>query len=403
MIDAFIGRQPIFDRQLRVYAYELLFRPSSANQANILDGDRATSQVILNTVTAIGLERIIGTRRAFINLTRSFVLDNRPLPFSRNQVALEILEDIEVDQELLEGVKRLANMGYFIALDDFLFHESLRPLVELADLIKIDLRAADRSTVAAHVSELRPYGVKLLAEKVETQEEFAFCRELGFDYFQGYFLCRPKVIKGRRLPANRVAILRLVSELQKPDIDVHDIEKTIGQDLSLSYKLLRYINCAAFSPARKIESIRQAIVLMGTDAIKRWATLLALAEIDDKPHELMTSAMVRGKMCEHLALLMGHSHLSSFFTVGLFSVLDALMDLPLEQILPSLPISDEIAAALLRYEGPLGEVLHSVAAYERGDWDVLTGSRLTPAQASDTYLQSIHWADETLHSLSGPQ
>ncbi|MFN2337829.1 MAG: EAL and HDOD domain-containing protein, partial [Gammaproteobacteria bacterium] len=342
MQDIFIGRQPIFDRELKLYAYELLFRSGMANHAGQFDGDQATSQVIVNVFMELGLDQIVGPHWAFINMTRAFIIASAPLPFPRDRVVLELLEDIRPDPEVIEGLRGFTDQGYQVALDDFIYHESLRPLVELAHIVKIDLMAVPREDLARHVEQLRQHQVKLLAEKIETEEEFEYCKGLGFDYFQGYFLSRPSVVQGSQLPPNRLAVLQLLAKVQDPNSDARDLELLISQDVALSYKLLRYINSAFFAFPKEIDSIRQAVVYLGMRAIKTWVSLLAVAGLGDKPVELVPQAMQRARMCELLARTARRPNPESYFTVGLFSLLEALMEAPLAQILEALPFSEEI-------------------------------------------------------------
>jgi EAL and modified HD-GYP domain-containing signal transduction protein len=405
MQDIYIGRQPIFDRDLEVYAYELLFRSGSLNQAADanapFDGDRATSQVIVNAFIEIGLDQIVGNRRAFINLTRSFVTAATPLPFPQDRVVLEILEDIEPDAEVLAGLRTLAGQGYQMALDDFVFQEDRQALLEVAHIVKIDLMAVPRETLQAEVARLRRHDVRLIAEKVETHEDFEQCRELGFDYFQGYFLSRPNIVQGRQLPPNRLAVLQLLARLQDPQADAGDIERLVAQDVALSYKLLRYINSAFFALPKKIESIRQAVIYLGTRAIRTWVSLLVVAGLDDKPAALVAQAMQRARMCELLAQRARRPQPDAYFTVGLFSLLEALLDAPLESILDTLPFSDGIRDALLRQEGPYGEALACVIAYERGHFLKARFDRLGATEMTDTYLAATHWADQSASAAAG--
>lgn len=401
MQDIYIGRQPIFDRGLNVYAYELLFRSGTQNHAGEVDGDQATSQVIVNAFIEIGLDQIVGDQRAFINLTRSFVTSSTPLPFPKERVVLEVLENVHPDAEVIAGVRNLTEQGYSIALDDFIFREDLRPLLELAHIVKIDLMSTPREQLDEHVRLLRSYDVKLLAEKIETQEEFERCKALGFDYFQGYFLSRPNIVQSQQLPPNRIAVLQLLSKLQDPDSDTDEIEKLVSQDVALSYKLLRYINSAFFALPRKIDSIRQAVVYLGMKAIKTWVTLLVVAGLGNKPAELVIQAMQRAKMCELLAQTAKRPQTEAYFTVGLFSLLEALMDAPLEKILDSLPFSEDIRNALLRLEGPYGEALACVIAYEKGDFLRARFDRLAPSQMTEAYLASARWADQSANALGG--
>lgn len=399
--EVYVGRQPIYDRQLKVVAYELLFRTSSAQDAaEVLDGHLATTQVIVNTFLEIGLDQIVGpAHRAFINLPRQFFLEDCALALPPERVVLEVLEDIEPDPAVLAGVGRLAEQGYVIALDDFLYHEGLQPLVELAQLIKIDIMGMSPATIRDHVQRLRPYGVPLLAEKVESREEFQLCKALGFELYQGFFFCKPNVVRGQRRPSNRLAILRLLSRLQDPDIGAEELETLIVQDVSLSYKILRYINSAALALPRKVESIHQAVVYLGLQTIKRWVTLLSLAGLEDKPLELLVTALVRAKMSEELARAAGRCNLDSYFTVGLFSALDALMDDALEGLLEELPLSETLKAALLRREGPMGEVLSCVLSYERAAWDELPCDDRLRRGLRKAYFSAIAWAETVREGL----
>lgn len=392
MIDALVGRQPIFDRRLDVIGYELLFRGHDTDHARVVDADQATTQTILNTFLEIGLDQIVGKEPAFINLTRSFILEELPLPFPPDQVVLEVLEDITVDRELISALQDLSNRGYRIALDDVVNPYDLRPLLPIAHIVKLDLLAIDRTKIAPYAAFLRQYKVKLLAEKVETPQMQNMCQRLGFDYFQGYFLCRPMLVKGQRIPTSRLALLRLLAKLQDPDMEFRELEQIIGQDASLGYKLLRLINSAYYSLRAEVASIHQALTLLGIKSIQSWVSLILLAEIDDKPRELLTIAMIRAKMCELLAQALKMRNEETFFLVGLFSVLDAMLDLPMEKVLKSLPLTDEIVRALLKNEGKLGKVLQHVLMYERGEWDKIEQFGIEIRPLRNAYLESLKWA-----------
>jgi len=388
---AFVGRQPIYGRSIDMFAYELLFRHNEVNHATFTDGDAATAQVMLNTFVEIGLDHIVDDHLAFINLTRDFVLGNYYVALPNDRVVLEVLENMGVDQELMDALQRLSKLGYQIALDDFVYHESLKPLVELADIIKVDVLELDRDTVAQHVKILRQYPVKLLAEKVETHEEFEFCRDLGFDYFQGYFFCKPKVISAKSMPANRMAILALLTQLQNPTIEISQLERIIQEDLSLGSQVLRYINTAFFEMPKQIDSIDQAVYMVGTDRLRTWASLLMLARIEDKPVELLVTAIVRARMCEQLALAHHVREVDQYFTVGLFSILDGLLDQPLDDLITTLPLGEDIRQALLWRKGPLGMTLECVLAYERGDWDTVLCHGVEVETVKSVYLEAISW------------
>jgi EAL and modified HD-GYP domain-containing signal transduction protein len=398
--DIFVGRQPIYDAGLNVVAYELLFRAGRHETADVQDADHATTQVILNTFMEIGLERIVGTAPAFFNLTREFVVGGLPFPAAPEQVGLEILEDIDIDDELIQGTRKLAERGYTILLDDFVYHESLRPLVDLADIVKIDVLALGREETARHVEILREYDVKLLAEKVETQEEFEYYQALGFEYYQGFFFCRPKVVSGRRIPINKLAVLQLLAKVQDPRVEFEELEDLISQDVSLSFRMLKLINSAQFALRKKVESLRQALVILGLRAIRNWISLLALAKVEGKPNELLVVALIRGKMCELLARAGGRRDAETFFTVGLFSVLDAMLDQPLVEVVASLPLAEEINQGLLRHQGPHGNALACAIAYERGDWAHTQCMGVSEHDIQSAYLEALDWADNVKGAIS---
>lgn len=399
MSDVFVGRQPIYNQDLEVVAYELLFRSGGTNWADITDGEYATSQVVHDAFMEIGLESLVGPKRAFINLTRDFILQDYTAVFPADRVVLEVLEDIVVDAELIEAVRALSHQGYTIALDDFIFEEHLRPLIEIADIVKVDVLALDRSALRQNVARLSQYDVELLAEKVETRDDLACCRELGFDYFQGYFLCEPDIVTGQRSPANRLAVLRLLAKLQEAGTTTDELEAIIRQDVSLSYKLLRLVNADPNLP-HQIESIHQTLLHLGTKFIAAWGSLIMLADIGDKPHELMVTAMIRGKMCELLAEAQQLPDRERFFTVGLFSVLDTLLDSPMTDIVASLPLTEDVKQALLTYEGVLGHTLRSVLAYERGHWADIVELGLDRWVVGEAYLQALIWSSAVGNQLA---
>jgi c-di-GMP phosphodiesterase len=397
--DIFIGRQGIFDGNMGIFGYELLYRSSTNNSAGNFNGDHATSLVVVNTFMEMGLDQVVGAHLAFINLTRNFLTGELPLPFPKDKVILEVLEDITIDAELVEGIRALAQQGYTIALDDCVYSECLVKLLEFAHIVKIDIQALGMDKVREHVEKFRRHPVKLIAEKIETQQEFDLCRDLGFDYYQGYFLCLPRVLTGQSIPDNKLSILRLLSQLQDPNTPPSELEKIISQDLSLSYKLMRYINSAFFALPRKVESIQQALVYIGNRAIKTWVTLLVMRGIEDKPSALTNTALARARMCEQLAIKNNARDPETYFTVGLFSVVDAMMDVPMERVLNALPFTDDVRSALLLHQGPLGAALSCTIAYERGDWNRVAFGGLVADVVASVYLDSIAWADEISGSL----
>lgn len=397
----YVGRQPIFDRNLKVYAYELLYRSGMSGGAaqGRVSGDRATTDTIVNAFLEIGLERLVGTRCGAINLTEDFLLGDNKLPFSPQQIILEILEDVPVSEALIAAVTRLKREGYTIALDDYLFNPAHEPLLRLADIVKIDILALDAQQLEEHVHVLRRFDVKLIAEKVETPQEFIRCRDLGFDLFQGYFLSRPQIVSAERLPSNRLAILNLLAVLNNAEAEPEDLAEAINADVAVSYKLLKVLNSAAINLPRKVESIQQGVVLLGRRKLVSWASMLAVSTMDDRPAELVRTAMIRAKMCELLAEQAGLGPLESYCTVGLFSALDLLMQQPLAKLIQPLPLSGDIVAGLLHREGKLGAALDCAIAYETGDWEKIRFDKLTADDILVANIEAVTWANALLDSL----
>lgn len=390
MRDIYIGRQAIFDRNLDVYAYELLFRSSHKNYSDIsalANGDSATSEVLLNAFMEIGLDRIAGPHLVFVNLTRNFFLELPEIPFEKDRMVLELLEDVPVDERLLQAVRKLSQDGQLLALDDYSFEADREPLLPLVDIVKVEVPALSFGTIRSEIPKLKAHGVKLLAEKIETEEEYQQLLELGFDYFQGYYFSRPTVIQGKRLDENQMIVLRLISELNNPDVTINELEKLISQDASLSYKILRYINSAAIGMPREVTSIRKAVIFMGLSRIRAWTSLLAMCRLDGRPQAHFTTALVRAHMCEHLARH-GGCPPDTGFTVGLLSILDLLMDRPLTEIVDELALAGEIRSALLEYQGTAGQALRCARAYEMQDWESVQFEGVSDEAIINSYLDA---------------
>jgi EAL and modified HD-GYP domain-containing signal transduction protein len=399
MATIFLARQPIYNSQLSVFAYELLYRSKISNQANITDGNEATTDVIVSALMDIGLENIVGNRLAFINMTRGFLVGDLPLPQMQAQIVLEVLENQVPDEELITGLESLAHSGYRIALEDFIYTPKFDRLLEISQFVKLDVSVLSQTDLVIHVNKLSEYNVKLLAEKIETQEEFEYCKSLGFDYFQGFFFSKPQVVIGKRVEGDRFIVLRFIAKLQEPEASIDELENLISHDASLVYHLLRYMNSAFYSLRTKIESIKHALTLLGTDEVKKWASLMLMLRLaDKKPKDLMLTGMMRGKMAELIGRADPNSKADQYFIVGLFSILDALLDMPLDEVLKSLPLTEEVRAALLSYSGKMGEVLQCIQYYEQANWDVLM-DRIDHATYQNAYLQAIKWATEMGSSL----
>ena len=350
--------------------------------------------MVLNTFIEIGLERVVGNLPAFVNFTREFVLGQYPIPAQPERIVVELLEDVEPDEEIVKALKSYADSGFRIALDDFVYSDAYKPLFPIASLVKLDMLALGREKMQETVSLLRPYRLKLVAEKVDSAEDLEFCQRLGFHYFQGYFLTKPQIVRGQRMPTNRVALLRLLSKLYDPNVHIKDVEELVSQDVSLSYRLVRCVNSALYAPRYPIDSIRQAIFVLGLNQLTSWVSIMSLSGLNDKPSELLMMALVRAKMCEFLARELGLPSPDSYFTVGLFSLLDALLDRPMDEVLSALPLAEELAEALLKKEGEAGEILGCVIAQEQNDLEAIEQLGFDPEVVNPCWVRAVEWARE---------
>ena len=395
MADICVARQPIYDRDLDVYAYDLLFSSGDAADASqVIDSEAASSTVVVQTFANMGLQDLVGGRPAALTVSQSFLLDAGSLQLPAERLILELLGAVEPSGEVLAAVAQLKQRGYTIALDNFTYSPEREPLLELADIVKLDAGALGQQGLWQQQGKLAGRALKLGAKRVETHDELEFCRNLGFDYYQGTFLSQPKLVTKRTVPTNRLAKLAVLAELNSPDADFDSLERLISRDVGLSYRFLRYINSAFFSLPHRVGSIRQALVLLGLGAVRKWATLLTIADFDDKPDELIVTAMVRAKMCELAAASRPPREREEFFTVGMFSVVDALLDSPMDVVLASLPLSDEVKDALHRRQGAQGVVLKAVLGYEQARFEDLKALVPRGMSAQEIYTQAIAWARE---------
>ncbi len=398
---ALVARQAIFDPSQRVVAYELLYRASEDAKAAVFDDpDRACRQTILSAVCDIGLDELVGANLAFVNLTEAVLLSGQLSILPASRVVIEVLEDVASSAQVRASLEEQKQRGFQIALDDFELQGPTAALADLADIIKVDVLGKDDEEVAAIVSRLRATtSAKLLAEKVETHREYDFYKELGFDYFQGFFLCRPQMVSRGRVPQYKAGVLELLAALEDASASLESLECLVQRNATLSYKLLKILNSSMVGLRCRVDSIGHATVLIGHQRLKRWATLIALAGFDDCPDELLNLALIRGRMCELLGGHQGEKNTDSYFTVGLFSVLDAMSGLTMEQLMEQMPLAPPVRDALALREGPLGNLLRGVLEYERGDWGQNGAFEALGGKLAESYLNAVQWADQTRASL----
>ncbi len=398
-MNIYVARQPIFRKDRSLHGYELLFRDGLTNAFPDMDGSEATSRVLSGIFFAMGMDKVAGTGVVFINFTEELLVNRIPLMFPRDQVVVEVLEDVAPGDEVVEACVEIANEGYCIALDDFRYRPELARLIRPAKIIKFDLRATPLDTLSPLLEKLSPFGVDFLAEKVETHEEFREAVKRGFTYFQGYFFSRPEILEGRDISTPRLNLLEIMAEANRDDVSFDKLEKIIQRDVAISYKLLRYINSAYFHRISEITSIRQAIVRLGEKHIRRFFSLIAMATLaSGKPDELIRESVVRARFCEELGGC-GPCEISQdeLFTLGLFSLIDAIMDDSMDALMERLPLSEEMKGALVRGEGRLGDYLELAKSYVRGHWEDVSmrakGLGLDDDRLPECFLDSVAWAD----------
>lgn len=400
----FAARQPIFDIEKSVYAYELLFRDSLVNAfpQGICDTE-ATSKMIEGLQFNLGLDTLANNKPAFINFTHDTLLDRYPLLLPKEQVVVEILETVKPGKKLLEACQELKAKGYTLALDDYEHQEVWKHFYPLVDIIKIDYKLTPLDEIKQILEALKPFPhIKLLAEKVENYDEFNQAVELGFVYFQGYFFSRPEVIQSRNLTPSHTAIANLMAELSAPDPDLEKSVQVFESDVNLSFKLLRYAQSPLFKRRSEISTIKQAVVMLGHDELKRFASLMFSAQFsNDKPAELTVMSLLRARFCESVANLPGQSEdKSSAFLVGLLSLIDAMLDAELVELLEKLPLAETIKETLCNKKGKLALYLHLVCAFEQADWKqaqkIADHLALELDSVEGQYKEALAWVDERL-------
>ncbi len=400
--EVYVARQPILTARQQLYGYELLYRSSLRNAMDGVDSTTATSCVLANSYFLIGIDLLAAGRPAFINFDRQMLIDEYAELLPTRSVVVEILEDVEPDERVIAACRRLKQRRYMLALDDFTGERDARSLIELADIIKVDFRLTTPERRGDLARRYARRGIRMLAEKVETRQEFDEARRLGYELFQGYFFSRPTIVSARQVPGFKLAYLRIMKEITRPNLDLARLEESIKYEASLVYRLLRYMNSACFDWNGQISSVRHALTLLGEYEACKWITLAVLGSLAaDKPHQLLVSAVIRGRFCELLSPWVAHARRGpELFLMGLFSLLDAVLDTPIERILEDFHLAGDVRAALANDgagASPLRTALDLARAYEKADWqavEALQASLHLPFRvASDAYLDAVSMAE----------
>jgi len=394
-----VARQPIFDRNMNVYAYELLYRSSEGVNEPSKDGDIKTGEVVFNTLVTMGVDTMLSGRRAFINFTKETINSNLPQMFSNEILVVELLEDIIPDQSFVEACNDLRNKGYLLALDDFDASYSFEEVVEIVDIIKVDFMLTTVEERKHIVDKYKKNNIRFLAEKVETQDEFDEAKDMGYDYFQGFFFSRPILVTGSDFKTFNSTYALILKELNAEEPNFEVLEEIIKRDFSITFKLLKLVNSAAYYTRNRITSIKHALTILGCKELRKWFSLMMVRDAGaDQPKELIRMSLIRARLTETLLKQTTLKRRSSEgFLLGLFSLIDVILNQRMDEVADKLPLEDDILKALFREESDFSEMLNLIEHYEKGDWDQvkedLTNYDLDFLAVSTSYLEAIDWVN----------
>ncbi len=399
-LDAYIARQPIVDGKHQLIAYELLFRDAAHTQsAHIVNAHQAGIEVISNVLFNMGTDWLLKGKHAFINMDSDMLMSEFSALLPPDKVVIELLDDVQATPEVLARIEELKQAGFRFALDNFTFRPQIQPLLALASYVKFDVRAHSPAQIAHMIKQVRHYPVICVAEKVEKPDQFNYYRDMGCEYFQGYYFTHPETLSAKVVNPTRAVVIQLMEKVRQ-EADLRLIEQDFKRDVSLTFKLLRYINSAGFGLTCEVQSIRHAVSILGYRPLLKWLTLLlATASTSPMAPALSRTAVTRGRFCE---LIGGHclerSELDNLFIVGVFSLLDALLESPMQEILDRVSVTEAVADALLTHSGLYGPILSLAEACEEGNAERIAELAdsliLSPAQVNDAHLKAIAWAEQ---------
>lgn len=405
-VSAFVGRHPIFDPNQQVVGYELLFRADTTNANSMGQGDEVSSILMNNSLNVLGLNTLTGGKTAFVNITRQLLLNGDYAVLPKERVVIELLENVTPDADVVRACKVLKDEGYILALDDFVSVQGYEGVLDLADIVKIDFLGTTADQRRSLLKQLEGYKCQVLAEKVETKDEFAEALGLGCTMVQGYYFCRPEIIEGKKMSGIHQNYLRLLAEVNRPNVDLDKLEEIIKSDVSLASKLLLYLNSASIGVRHKITSIKQAMVMLGAKPLAQWVSLVAITHIGSgKPDEVMVTSLKRARFCETIADHVDLNHRRfDLFMLGMLSMLDVLLNRPIEELLAPMPLSLDVKETLSGGTTALGKVLDLTIGCERNDCslviDLSSQLGLSGEHTEQIYRDAIFWADATSKNIA---
>ena len=396
-----VARRSIYDKKVNVVGYDLLFQEPSGGGAEDLIPDSLTVGYIADVFADEDMRKVVGDGLVFVYFSENMLESELPESIPKEQLVITLdSRYITIDTLVQASVKQFHADGYRICASGFDIDEEWDAIAEYVHIVRVNVASLDEAAIAEKIQRFADTGIKLLADDIKTHEVFDICKALQFHYFEGYFLSLPNLVSSQKVNTNRITTMRLLVSLDDPEISIDKVEELLSQDSRLSYRLLRVVNSAAYGLRRVVTSLREAIIFIGLHQIRSWANIIVVTSQDEKPTDLMITTMIRAKMCELMAEYIGAEDTRAFFTVGLFSTLDALLDKDMASLLEELTLSDELNEALLEYGGDLGAMLCNVIAYQHGNWQELLDSGIEMETWRTVYLESVNWATTSYNELS---
>lgn len=399
MSESFIGRQPVLDEHTDTFAYNLMFQGGTEDYFTKVNADDSKRNILDSEAFRDELDILSSNKRIFITFTEKLLLEGYWSVLPKDQAIIEISESVQPSPDIIDVCKTLKSNGYMLAMGDFHYSSAWEPVIEIADVLKVNIKTSSKNEVEAYAIKYAQEHVKLLAERVETLQDYYHLRKLGYNYFQGYYFSKPEIIRSEQMPTSRITKLRLIHEVNKVDFEFKEAEDILKHDPGLTYKLLSFVNSAAMGLRTEVHGIRQALTMIGQQNLRKWLSILAVSTFTDKkPDELMHTVVRRGQFCELLAPGFGlkSNGAQASFLIGMFSLLDAVIDLPIEKVFKSIPLSDDIRDTILGKETEYSDVLDLAITFEIGDWqkisDIIEKNNLDSRDVIRCHIKSIEWA-----------